>query len=257
MRSRKYIQRVCLLFLLCCHAVPAVAADASLTIASPSAPAGAAVAVPLEIDPAGNALAVLVIRLQLDLLPLSLVGVEAGALISGKTLSHHLDTAGVLTIVVYGGPAITEAGEVARVVFDTLAGPGTQIPLEDVGSNASDAGAEDVALGVTPGAITLTENTGHHDADFDGNWRIELDELLRAADFFEAGAYHCMAGTEDGFAPGDGDQDCAPHTGDHAPQDWRIGIGELLRMVQLHNVSGGRYHIEPESEDGFAPGPFM
>ena len=43
-----------------------------------------------------------------------------------------------------------------------------------------------------------------------------------------------------------------PHHSDYNPQDWRISLSELLRLVQLYNSSG--YHPDPEQEDGFGLG---
>ncbi len=71
--------------------------------------------------------------------------------------------------------------------------------------------------------------------------------------FFNSGGLHCEAGTEDGYAPGPpGDTSCAIHSGDYNPQDWQIGLSELLRVIQFFNSAG--YHACPEGEDGFCPG---
>ena len=47
---------------------------------------------------------------------------------------------------------------------------------------------------------------------------------------------------------------CVPHSSDYAPQDWSIGIIELMRLIQFYNLGG--YHPCPEAatEDGFCPG---
>jgi hypothetical protein len=108
----------------------------------------------------------------------------------------------------------------------------------------------------TPEGITEGEGTpsSQHSADQDGDFRISLSELLRVIQFFNSGGYHCQTGTEDGYAPGlAGDQTCAPHSSDYNPQDWRISLSELLRVIQFFN-SGG-YHPCAEGEDGFCPGP--
>ena len=93
----------------------------------------------------------------------------------------------------------------------------------------------------------------YHSADTDRNNQFSLPELLRVIQFFNAGGLHCEAGTEDGYAPGPGDESCAPYDSDYAPQDWVIGLSELLRMVQLYNF--GYYRdcsgSTPASEDGF------
>jgi len=95
-----------------------------------------------------------------------------------------------------------------------------------------------------------------HSADQDGDGLISLSELLRVIQFFNFGAYHCDAQGEDGYAPGPGDQSCQPHASDYNPSDWNISLSELLRVIQFFN-SGG-YHPcpdNPESEDGYCPGP--
>ena len=78
---------------------------------------------------------------------------------------------------------------------------------------------------------------------------IDLSEALRVIQLYNAGAYHCDAAAEDGFASGTGDTGCTPHTGDYDPQDWRIGLSELLRVVQTYNAPG--YSACAEGEDGF------
>ena len=91
-----------------------------------------------------------------------------------------------------------------------------------------------------------------HTADQDADHRISLVELLRLIQFYNLGVFHCEIGTEDGYAPESGDQSCAPHANDYAPQDWVISLGELLRLIQFYN-SGGYTPCEG-GEDGFCPG---
>ncbi len=92
-------------------------------------------------------------------------------------------------------------------------------------------------------------------ADQDGNFVISLSELLRVIQFYNSLGLHCEAGTEDGFAPGPvGDQTCAPHSTDYAPQDWGISLSELLRLIQFYNALGYRACPGEGSEDGFCPG---
>jgi len=91
-----------------------------------------------------------------------------------------------------------------------------------------------------------------HTADQDADHRIDLVELLRLIQFYNVGSFHCETGTEDGFAPGPGDQSCAPHENDYAPQNWVISLGELLRLIQFFNT--GAYRPCEGSEDGYCPG---
>ncbi|HOQ32295.1 MAG TPA: PASTA domain-containing protein, partial [Candidatus Hydrogenedens sp.] len=118
----------------------------------------------------------------------------------------------------------------------------------------SPAGGEQVPPG---SAVNLVISTGpYHNADQNGDGQISLSELLRVIQFFNYGAYHCDSFGEDGYAPGPGDQSCHPHASDYNPSDWNISLSELLRLIQFFN-SGG-YHPcpeDPESEDGYCPGP--
>jgi len=107
--------------------------------------------------------------------------------------------------------------------------------------------------------ITLNEDmkikarfTLPYSADQDGNYSIELPELLRVIQLYKMGGYHCQPGTEDGYAGGyDGDKSCIPHASDYNPQDWKISLIELLRAIQFYNI-GGYYPCEG-TEDGFCP----
>ncbi|HPO14090.1 MAG TPA: hypothetical protein PLI09_11640 [Candidatus Hydrogenedentes bacterium] len=92
-----------------------------------------------------------------------------------------------------------------------------------------------------------------HTADQNADHVINLTELLRVIQLFNSDGLHCEDGTEDGFAPGLGDQSCAPHNSDYALSDWTISLSELLRLIQFYNVAG--YHAECGTEDGFAPEP--
>ncbi len=92
----------------------------------------------------------------------------------------------------------------------------------------------------------------YHSADLDKDYKINLTELLRVIQFFNSRSYHCDSTSEDGYAPGPGDQTCTPHSSDYEPNTpWRISLNELLRLVQFYNVCG--YEVDPSKEDGFRP----
>jgi hypothetical protein len=99
-----------------------------------------------------------------------------------------------------------------------------------------------------------------HDADWDGDGIIDINNLLRMIQFYnQAGGFGCAPAegesqTEDGFVPGGDLTDCLPHTGDYAPQDWRIQLNELLRMIQIFNWQGYLPCPEGETEDGYCIG---
>lgn len=90
-------------------------------------------------------------------------------------------------------------------------------------------------------------------ADYDGDFAVNISELLRVIQLYNSLAYACDALTEDGYAPGSGDQTCTPHSGDYRPQDWRFSLSELLRVVQFYNSNG--YERCLDGEDGFCPLP--
>jgi len=90
-------------------------------------------------------------------------------------------------------------------------------------------------------------------ADVDGDFQIQLDELLRMIQMFNAGAYYCDAEADDGFSvvelvPG-ASRLCAFHSADYTPPNWTIELSELLRVVQFFNLGG--YVACSESEDGY------
>lgn len=91
-----------------------------------------------------------------------------------------------------------------------------------------------------------------HSTDTSQDGSFNLGELLRVIQLYNADALRCEGGTEDGYAPGTGNQECSPHAADYAPQDWSVSLSELLRNVQLYNT--GAYYACSGSEDDFCPG---
>jgi lysophospholipase L1-like esterase len=92
-----------------------------------------------------------------------------------------------------------------------------------------------------------------HAADYDGDGKINLSEILRLIQFYNfANGFGCGNG-EDGFALGAEDKNCPFHSSDYTEPRWIITLSELLRSVQLFNMNG--YWPCPEaSEDGFCAG---
>jgi hypothetical protein len=74
-----------------------------------------------------------------------------------------------------------------------------------------------------------------HSADMDYNFSISLSELLRVIQIYNYGEFHCNDNTEDGYALGKGDTKCMWHDSDYSPQDWKIELNELLRLIQYFN----------------------
>lgn len=111
-----------------------------------------------------------------------------------------------------------------------------------------------------------------HSADTDQDNKISLGELLRVIELYNTrfgtsrtGRYRDQSDSPDGFAtdpalPGDTP---AAHSRYHTAdidRDGKISLGELLRVIELYNTRSGtsrtgRYRIQPDSEDGFAPMP--
>lgn len=100
------------------------------------------------------------------------------------------------------------------------------------------------------------EESSYFDADQNDDAVLALAELLRVIQFYNLGGHHCAAqpgDSEDGFLPGTNAeaQACSPHTSDYSPQDWRISLSELLRVIQFYNARG--YVPCEGGEDGFCP----
>lgn len=111
------------------------------------------------------------------------------------------------------------------------------------------AEGEGIQEGNIEGEIIRTS----HSADKNNDSIIDLSELLRVIQLFNSGSYHCQANSEDGYAPGEGmDYNCLPHTSDYKPQDWKIDLSELLRLIQFFN-SGGYYYCPGIGEDNYCP----
>ncbi len=101
----------------------------------------------------------------------------------------------------------------------------------------------------------------YHSADYDQNWKIDFNELLRVIGYYNAGGYHSQPGNGlDGFAPNPGTISGAHHSADYhgaggsgTPPDGVIEFDELLRVIGYYNA--GAYHVQADNGlDGYAPG---
>ncbi|HPO14932.1 MAG TPA: hypothetical protein PLI09_15930 [Candidatus Hydrogenedentes bacterium] len=133
-------------------------------------------------------------------------------------------------------------------------------PTEGILEGESVEGQEE-GLNEGEGEGSLQEGEGSaedswHAADPNHDNQISLSELLRMIQFFNSDGFHCQAGSEDGYAPGQGDQTCAPHNSDYNPQDWSISLSELLRVIQFFNSGGYHYCPGDMTEDGYCPGVY-
>ncbi len=187
----------------------------------------------------------------------SVTGVAAGpaATAAGKEVQSSVVVPGRVRCLVAGlnREAIPEG---VVVNFELTVAPAAPdgaflVRIENAILADPDAGA---VPSQTVNGVILIGPVHPHSADTDVNWRISLSELLRVIQLFASREYHCAEGTEDGFAGGPGPRDCPPHDSDYGvTQNWRIGLSELLRLIQFFNSRD--YHVDTSAEDGFALGP--
>ena len=190
-----------------------------------------------------------------------------------RTVTVQDTTPPIITLT--GDAAVTMPCNTDYVELGATGSDACDTSLPDVSIDASAVNTD--AAGTYPVTYTLTDAAGnvatpvtrtvtvegpcavtYHTADQNGDHLIGLTELLRIIQFFNIGGFYCEAGTEDGYAPGaTGDTSCAIHQSDYMPQDWKIELSELLRIIQFFN-SGG-YHAcpdaDPATEDGYCVGP--
>lgn len=235
----------------------AAAQSLVLTPQSKDVPPGGLVALDYTLSRNGQNAASLVVRLQYPQAAFSIERVSPGAAAAGKSLDY-LAREGLLVVALYGGISTLPDGPAFSILLrvSEAATPGATLNLGDQGSDAASVDAAPLLVTVAPGQVGVLVNSGHHTADTSRDWRISLSELLRVVQFHNVGALHCQEGTEDGYAPGSGEQGCAPHDIDYAPVDWQIDLSETMRLIQLYNQPSQTYHFVDGGEDGFAPGPF-
>ncbi len=95
-----------------------------------------------------------------------------------------------------------------------------------------------------------------HNGDIDGDFTLDVSELLRLIQLYNAGAYSCVdpaGSTEDGFTPGAAKGDvpaCQRHAADYiGGGDFEIDLSELLRVIQLFNFGTYSYCETPSAAD--------
>ncbi len=234
--------------------------DVDLGTSGISAPAGSGVSIPVNFTANGDAISVVVLRALYDDSLLTPLLVSRGAVASAANKSVAFNASnGVLSVSVSGGDTMLGDGLLFEIVFviDPSATAGVPLSVSEGGSDAATPDAVLVDAAMAGFSITPLANTGQHAADSDGDWSVSLSEILRIIQFFNSDSYHCEPGTEDGYAPSLGAQDCLPHDSDYNAQDWAVNLSELLRAIQIYNTAEGYYHTDGGGEDGFAPGPFM
>lgn len=220
--------------------------------------AGHNAVLPMTLDcDTGEEVAALQCELVFDSRVLTFVNVTAGpaATAAGKTVFSNQVRPGRIRCIVAGlNRAAIPDGEVLSVEFSIAEGTPDDAYYVDIEKAIlSDPDGQEVHANVYYGAV-LTGEARRHAADINGDRIITVSELLRVVQFFNTSMFHCQSGTEDGYAVGAGAQDCRFHDSDFViPRNWSISIAELLRLIQLFNSKA--YHVSPDSEDGFAPGP--
>ncbi|WP_221030373.1 immunoglobulin domain-containing protein [Actomonas aquatica] len=148
--------------------------------------------------------------------------------------------------------------------------PADQLGMQELVAllEASSGGEVAQAL-VDPDPLEL--GMAPHSADFDGNHRIDLSELLRVIELYNSrtgttrtGKYALRPESVDGFGPDDSADDLAAPARYHSAdvdRDRRLSLSELLRVIELYNQREGTTRTgayRPASgatNDGFEPGP--
>jgi len=235
------------------------ARGATLNVASATTEAGEqALGIPvfLETDAAEDVAALQVdIVYDPDVFTLTSAALGAAARDAGKELNLTLVSAGRARILIAGfNTDPIENGIVALPIFSVAsqAEKGIYIiGLEEAVLADPINTDEPVSATMTDGVIQVGE-LPFHSADTDRNRRFTLDELVRVVQLYNVAGHQCDENTEDGYAPGAGSCDCAPHSSDFMGEpDWTIGLSELLRMIQLHEAPA--YRNADGTEDGFFP----
>jgi len=118
--------------------------------------------------------------------------------------------------------------------------------------------------------LVVVVGAARHGADTDASGRISLVELTRVIELYNVrngtvrtGAYKLNAATEDGFDSDPARSGSAVLTAYHTADtngNGLLGLIELTRVIELYNVRAGTartgaYHLQADTEDGFAPGP--
>jgi len=135
-------------------------------------------------------------------------------------------------------------GTVKRFLSEESATPETRPTLTLTYTSASPCEAPEGEGEGTPDAF--------HTADTDEDGDVDLSEVLRVIQLYNASRFGCDAqNLEDGFTPGGINESCPAHDGDYAPADFSFSLSELLRVIQFYGIGG--YAACVEGEDGFCP----
>jgi hypothetical protein len=155
-------------------------------------------------------------------------------------------------------PCVDTGGETATEVNGNESGDHIGNPRgfdgDGFGAISGDGSEYDMGAFEAPynGAVTDGREVPRleHAADVNADNIFDLSEVLRVIQLYNAGVFGCGVGTEDGFDPTSTDTDCDTHSTDYVDGDFSISLSELLRTLQLFNLSG--YYLCPGmTEDDF------
>lgn len=239
-----------------CLVVPGVCAAATLQPGGAVTQSGAAFAVPVALGRSeSEAVAAIQFEITFDATRFGFAGATAGQPLvdAGKQLQAAEVSAGRWRLVAFGfNQNVISAGVIATLQFNTLpASPAGEYLIQAENPVVSDANGIRISTQTGSGTVTIGTPT-YHSSDVNKNLVIDLNELLRGIQLFNAGEYSCDAGSEDGYTVLAGPRNCTPHNSDYKDgSDWRISLTELLRLIQFFNLRG--YVPSATTEDGFEP----
>lgn len=236
--------------------LPAVCHAASLQVGSALCNPGDSFELPVAMARTdGEQVSAIQCDFSFDPALFSWIGVTASSSLegAGKQLQTSQVTPGRWRVLAFGfNQTLIPAGVVFTLQMQALP-TATQAmhAVSTVGLVLSSPSGNPVSSQAQAGTVTIGP-AGYHSADTDKDYLIQLGELLRGIQLFNAGQYHCDDSTEDGFAVGSGPRGCAPHNSDYRDgADWRISLTELLRLIQFFNLGG--YVPSGTAEDGYEP----
>lgn len=107
--------------------------------------------------------------------------------------------------------------------------------------------------GINGPAVALGPSRVPHSIDTNGDFRVDISELLRCIQLYNSDGLYCGY-SADGVAVIDPHEYmyCDPYDLDYAPADNIITLSELLRATQFYNSRNGYFACEG-SEDGYCP----
>ena len=155
--------------------------------------------------------------------------------------------------------------------YDLLVPSTSSGPVELVTMALARFGGTELTVVANPDPLVIQVAQAKHSADINGDFSLSLPELLRVIELYNTrqgttrtGRYRISEGSEDGFGadsltPSSDPSVLTRHHSADFNQDSKLSLTELLRVIELYNTRlgtrrTGSYHVDPSTEDGFAPG---